>query len=101
MTSSSCLDLLNNLARNKLDLDSDEVGLNRPSVQHTDLPWPKISRQMPSCTNTDLNSFKSPQNEYVGDQLEGGTSSESCEFYDCYEMPPSTEDMRANGENQG
>ena len=53
---------------------------------------------MPSCTNTDLTSFKSPQNDYVGDQLEEGTSSESCEFYDGYEMPRSIEDMRANGE---
>jgi len=55
---------------------------------------------MPSFTNTDLTSFKSPQNEHVGDHGAEGTSSESCEFYDGYEMPRSTEDMHVNGENR-
>ena len=40
MTSTSCLDLLNNYASNKLYLDSDEVGLNQPRVQYGDLHWP-------------------------------------------------------------
>ena len=56
---------------------------------------------MPSCTNTNLTSFKSPQNEYVGGLREEGTSSESCEFYDGREIPPTTEDMLINGEIQG
>ena len=43
MTSSSCLDLLNNFARNNLDLDSDETGLNQVSAQHGDFPWLKLA----------------------------------------------------------
>jgi hypothetical protein len=56
---------------------------------------------MPSCTNTNLTSFKSPQNEFVGDLREEGTSRESCEFYDGREMPLTTEDMRIVGDIQG